>query len=140
MSTAGLTQCTGGRKLRTLDQDSGSLLIAVIAVLHKPTVVRLRVIGIKVSGSDRPLPADTPARQIGQAAFTFLAVDILQRASAEVRTSQTSAADTACSEDTPAVILVATEVAAIPMAITTRGMRGAEESHSTPSAVLIALR
>jgi hypothetical protein len=65
--------------------------------------------------------ADTPAKQTAQAAFTCLAVDILRRASAEVRTRQASAADTAYSEGTPAVILVVMEVvAAIPMVIITR--------------------
>jgi hypothetical protein len=59
--------------------------------------------------------------QAGQAAFTCLAADILQRALAEVRIRQTSAADTVCSEGIPAVILVAMEVvAAIPMVIITR--------------------
>jgi hypothetical protein len=48
-------------------------------------------------------------------------VVILRLASAEVRTRQTLAADTACSEDTLAVILVAMEVvAAIPMVTITR--------------------
>ena len=73
------------------------------------------------SGSELPLPADTPARQTGQAAFTYLVVDILRRALAEVRTRQTSAADTACSEGIPVGISAATEVvAAIPMVITAR--------------------
>jgi hypothetical protein len=77
-------------------------------------------------GSELLLPEDTPARQTGQAAFTCLAVDILRRASAELRTRQTSGADTVCSEGTPAVILVAMEVvaAAIPMVITTRAKDG----------------
>lgn len=84
-------------------------------------MLRLGTIVVKGLGSELPLPAVTPARQTGQAAFTCLAVDILRRASAEVRTRQTSAADTACSEGTPVVILVAMEVAvAIPMVITTR--------------------
>ena len=76
-------------------------------------------------GSEPLLPADTPARQTGQAASTCLGVDILRRASAEVRTRQNSAADTACSEGTQAVMLVAMEVvAAIPMVITTRAKGG----------------
>lgn len=112
MSTAGLTPFTGSRKLRTLDQDSGS---PSIAVRHK-AIVR--------PGSELPSPADTAARQTGQVAFTCLAVGILRRASAEVRTRQTSAADMACSEGTPAVILAAMEVAAaIPMVITARDNR-----------------
>jgi hypothetical protein len=94
---------------------------------------------VKGLGSELPLPADTPAKQTDQAAFTCLAVDILRRASAEVRTRQTSAADTVCSEVTPAVILVAMEVAvAIPMVITTRvTVRPSPEIRSlkmTPSA------
>jgi hypothetical protein len=106
---AGLTPFTGSRKLRTLDRDSGS---PSIEVRHKA------IAGLV---SELPLPADTQARQTGQVAFTCLAVDILRRTSAEVHTRQTSAADMACSEGTPAVILVAMEVAAaIPMVITTR--------------------
>ena len=104
--------------MRTLDQDSAS---PSIAVRHKAIVLRLGTIVVKGLGSELLLPEDTPARQTGQAAFTCLAVDILRRASAEVRTRQTSAADTACSEGTPAVILVAMEVAVdIPMVIVTR--------------------
>ena len=95
-----------------LDQDSGSPSIAV------------RHTALVGPGSELPLLADTPAMQTGQVVFTCLAGDILRRTSAEVRTRQTSAADTACSEATPAVILVAMEVAAaIPMVITTRDIR-----------------
>ena len=104
--------------MRTLDQDSAS---PSIAVRHKAIVLRLGTIVVKGLGSELLLPADTPARQAGQAAFTCLAVGILRRASTEVRTRQTSAADTACSEGTPAVILVVMEVvAAIPMVTITR--------------------
>jgi hypothetical protein len=71
-------------------------------------------------GSEVRLPADILARQTGLAASICLGVDI-PRASAKVRTRQTSAADTASSEGTPAVISVAMEVAAaIPMVITTK--------------------
>jgi hypothetical protein len=122
VSTAGLTQCTGSRELHTLDQDSAR---PCTAVRDKAIGLRLRTIAVKGLGSELPLPADTPAGQSSQVDFTCLAVDTLRRASAEVRTRQTSAADTACSEGTPAVILVAMEVgAAIPMAITTRAKGG----------------
>jgi hypothetical protein len=71
-------------------------------------------------GSALPLLADTRVRQSDQTAFTCLAVGI-RRASAEVRTRQISAADTACPVGTQAVISAATEVAAaILMVITTR--------------------
>jgi hypothetical protein len=120
--TVGLTQCTGSRELLTLDQDSAR---PSIAVRHKAIGVRLRIIAVNGLGSELPLPADTPAGQSSQAAFTCLAADILRRASAEARTRQTSAADTACSEGTPAVILVAMEVgAAMVMVITTRAKGG----------------
>jgi hypothetical protein len=117
VSTAGLTQFIGSRQLRTLDQDSAS---PSIADRHKATALRLRTIVVKGLGSELPWPAHTPARQTGLAAFTCLAVDILRGASAEVRTRQTSVVDMASSEGTRAVILVAMEAAAIPMAITIR--------------------
>lgn len=103
MCTGGLILFIGRPNLRTLDQDSAS---PSIAVRHK-AIVHL--------GSEHPFPVAIPARQSSQAAFTCLAVGILRRASAEVRTRRTSVADTACSEGTPAVIL-----AAIPTVITTR--------------------
>jgi hypothetical protein len=106
------------RKLPTIGQDSVS---PSTALRHKAIVFRLRTIVIKGLGSELPLPADTRVRQRDRAAFTCLAVDILRRASAEVRTRQTSAAVTACSEGTPEAISVATEVvAATLMVITTR--------------------
>lgn len=118
MSLAGLTQCTGSSKLRTLDQDSGS---RSIAARHKAIVLRLQTIADKGLGSERPLQAGPSAAQSGLVVFTCLAVDILPRASAEVCTGQTSAADTAYSEGIRAVILVAMEVAAaIRMVITAR--------------------
>jgi hypothetical protein len=105
----------------TSSRQLGRRCMASRAVRHTAIVLRLRTIVVNGLGSELLLPADTPARQTGQAAFICLAVDIHRRASAEVRTRQTSAEATACSEG----ILVAMEVAAaIPMVITTRAKGG----------------
>lgn len=81
---------TGNRRARTVDQDSA---IPCIAVQDK---------GSGRLGQEPPLPADIPVSQTALVDFTYLAVDILRGASAEVRTDPSLEADTACSEGTRA--------------------------------------
>ena len=90
---------TGNRRARTVGQDSAIPCITVRQKASGPP------------GRGPPLPADIPVNQTAPVGFTYLAVDILRGASAEVRTDRSSEADTACSEGTRADMAAVMEAA-----------------------------
>lgn len=96
---AGLTWPSGNRRPGTVGRDSATPCIAV------------RERGSGRPGREPHLPADITVSQTAPVDFTCLAVDILRRASAEVRTDRSLEADTACSEGTRADMVADTEVA-----------------------------